>query len=511
MAERPNVLIFCVDEMRADHLGCAGNPLVRTPHLDALAAAGTRFDRACVNNPICMPARLTMFSGLMPRDHGVRVNGQEMHAGVPLLPQVLADAGYRTHAAGKLHLTPWMPKVEPPDITRYPECLDYWRREDVTTFPEPYCGFDSVDFVGGHTSFIYGEYVQWLRERGGDLSQIGPPAGSAGSRYTYRMTVDEELHYNRYIADSAIGTIADAAAGDAPFFVWCSFPDPHMPVAAPAPYSEMVDPASIPLPPRRAGELTDLPPFYADVFSGALRPNGIDNTDVSDRDGQEIIAMTYGMVTHVDTEVGRVLAARDAAGVRENTLIIFTSDHGDMMGDHGLLWKAFYTFQGCLRVPLIVAAPGAPAGRVCPTLTAQIDLMPSILDICGVPMPGAGWEARETPFDRGVIRPLATYPGQSWQRLLSDEPPARSRPVVVENDDPCTGLQPRALVTDRHRLTIYPGTEHGELFDLLTDPHELENLWYRSDAAALRTELSATLLDAYASSTPSYPVPPWNS
>ena len=101
-----NVLIFCVDEMRADHMACVGNPVVQTPNLDRLAARGTLFRRSYCNTPICMPARVTMFTGLLPRDHGVRVNGQTLRTDLPTLPGVLAEAGYRTHAAGKLHLTP---------------------------------------------------------------------------------------------------------------------------------------------------------------------------------------------------------------------------------------------------------------------------------------------------------------------------------------------------------------------------------------------------------------------
>ena len=147
VADRPNVLIFCVDQMRADHMGCAGNAVVRTPNLDRLAAMGTRFSRAYCNNPICMPARASMFTGMLPRDHGLRVNGQALRRDLPVLPGILSEAGYRTHAAGKLHLTPWVPMVWPPDPEKYPECLDYWGDGHIQKFPEPYYGFQTVDYV----------------------------------------------------------------------------------------------------------------------------------------------------------------------------------------------------------------------------------------------------------------------------------------------------------------------------------------------------------------------------
>ena len=224
--DRPNILIFCVDQMRADHMGCAGNPVVRAPSIDRLAARGTRFSRAYCNNPICMPSRACMFTGLLPRDHGVRTNGQALRPDLPTLPGTLADAGYRTHSAGKLHLTPWVPMVSPPDVERFPECMDYWNDGDVRELPVPYYGFQTVDFVGGHVPYAYGNYVQWLDERGGnraDLAEQNALWQSGTQPDCYKMAMPEELHYNRYIADSTIRVIEESASDvAAPFFAWYS-------------------------------------------------------------------------------------------------------------------------------------------------------------------------------------------------------------------------------------------------------------------------------------------------
>ena len=510
---RPNVLIFCVDEMRADHLGGRGaNAVVRTPHLDALAAGGTTFRRAYCNNPICMPARATMFTGLLPRDHGLRTNGQSLRRDQPLLPALLAAAGYRTHAAGKLHLTPWVPACEPPQPDIYPECLDYWQRGLLDRLPTPYYGFQTVDYVGGHGNYVYGNYPAWLRARGGDPALLQPKAAlspACTAPTCYRMALPEELHYNRYIADSAISTIQ--ARSDAPFFVWCSFPDPHLPVAPPRPYCDLYDPAAVALPARRAGEVADLSSVYARVVSGELRPNGCDNRPLPDAQWRELIALTYGMITHVDTEIGRVLAALAASGQAEHTLVIFTSDHGDMMGDHGLIWKAFYTFQGCVRLPLIVRPPGGGPGGTSDALVCQLDLLPTVLDACGLPLPGADWAARPTPFERGSVQPLGPWPGRSYLPLARGQPGAIRPAVVIENDDPCAGFRVRALVTDRYRLTVYPGLPDGELFDLRADPAELHNLWQRPDYARVRADLIQELLSRYSLETPWYPIPPWNA
>ena len=514
VADRPNVLIFCVDQMRADHMGCAGNAVVRTPNLDRLAAMGTRFSRAYCNNPICMPARASMFTGMLPRDHGVHVNGQALREDLPVLPGILAEAGYRTHAAGKLHLTPWVPMVSPPDPQQYPECLDYWGDGHIQKFPQPYYGFQTVDFVGGHASYAYGEYIQWLRDRGGDPADLTEPRTleQLHGPGCYKMAVPEDLHYNRYIADSTIRVVKETAdESGAPFFAWCSFPDPHHPFAPPAPYCHMYDPEDMPPPSRREGELDRLPPIYRRIVSGQFKPHHCDNSAVGEEDRRQMLALTCGMVSHIDTEVGRVLDALDETGLTDNTVIAFISDHGDMMGDHRLFWKGMYTFRGCVNIPLLVAAPGMSAGPTSDALVSQIDLMPSILDLCDVPLPGSQWTRQEEPFQRGFEMPLNLYPGRSWTGLLDGTADSIRDAVVIENDDPTSGYLVRALVTRTHRLTVYPGTRDGELFDLADDPHELDNLWYDPACAQLRADLTRQLLDEYTRCTPAIPIPPWNS
>ena len=522
--KRPNVLIFCVDEMRADHMGCAGNHVVQTPNLDRLASRGTLFSRSYCNNPICMPARACMFTGLLPRDHGVRVNGQALRSDLPTLPQVLAEHSYWTHAAGKLHLTPWVPAVGgdighlhpivPPDPEKYPESLAVWRDGVMTDFPVPYYGFQSIDFIGGHVSYAYGEYSKWLVEKGGDPSLLTPERAltpPSGAPQTYQCAMPEELHYNRYIADSTISLIEEHTQTERPFFAWCSFPDPHVPIASPRPYCDQYSPEDVDLPARREGEVAQLPPYYAQVLNGNLKPNGSDNTGITDDHWRDMIAMTYGMVTHIDTEIGRVLSALDQHNLWDNTLVIFLGDHGDMLGDHGLIWKGPYTFRGCINIPTIVAAPDMPAGQVNDALIAQIDLLPSVLDLTGVPMPGRNWALTQTPFERGSVMDLHPYPGISWIPLVSGKTLSVRDTVIIENDDPTTGYRIRCLVTERYRLTIYPGTQHGELFDLHEDPWELHNLWYEYPCQQLKSELLATLLDSYSLQTPLYPIPPWNS
>ncbi|MBI2438106.1 MAG: sulfatase-like hydrolase/transferase [Lentisphaerae bacterium] len=512
---KPNVLIFCVDQMRADYLSCAGNPVVKTPNLDSLASRGVIFQRSYCNNPICMPARATMFTGLLPRDHGLRTNGQFMRPDLPTLLGVLAGAGYRTHAAGKLHLTPWVPNIDPPAPAQYPECLQYWNEGIIKKFPVPYYGFQTVDFVGGHTTYAYGDYIRWLSDQGGKREMLAArktrktPSAAPGC---YQMALPEELHYNRYIADSTIRLFEEVAQTKKPFFAWCSFPDPHPPLAPPAPYYDMYNPKDMPQSRKHSGDMRDPPLVYTQILAGELRQQGNkDAPAVAANHLQEMMALTYGMITHVDHEIGRVLKALQDRGLADETMVVFLSDHGDMMGDHGLIGKGPFTFQGCVRIPTIVSAPDLSAGRLCPALISQIDLLPSILDYCAIPAPGSNWATKDGLFAWGQIQPLSVYPGKSWIKLLKGELSAIRAAVVIEDDDLPTGYHLRCLVTETHRLTIYPGTGDGELFDLCNDPDESHNLWYRPEANALKSALSVELLQEYSRQTPFYPVPPWNA
>ncbi len=378
----------------------------------------------------------------------------------------------------------------------------------------PYYGFQSVDFVGGHVSYAYGDYLTWLVDKGGDPELLTPERAlrpPSGAPQTYQCAMPEALHYNRYISDSTSTFIEENMRTGSPFFAWCSFPDPHVPIAPPRPYCDQYIPGDVGLPVRRDGEINDLPPYYARVLNGSLKPNGSDNTGITDDHWREMIAMTYGMVTHIDTEIGRVLQTLDKLNLWENTLVIFLGDHGDMLGDHGLIWKGPYTFRGCINIPTIVTAPDMPAGQVSDALIAQIDLLPSVLDLCDVAMPGHEWQAIHTPFERGSAINLRPYPGYSWLSLVGGTSVNIREHVVIENDDPTTGYRVRCLVTDRYRLTFYPGTQHGELFDLREDPWELNNLWYKGAFHHLKGELITALLDSYSQHTPLYPIPPWNS
>jgi arylsulfatase len=561
---RPNVVVFMTDQLRHDHLGYAGNDTVETPHIDALAAGGVTCDRTYVNNPLCMPARATLFTGRRPRDHGVRTNGVSLDPEIPTLPGAFSDAGYRTHGAGKFHHSNWSlplddiarmletgessmadfppafrPRIErvaaeldvevdpddgpvAPPASEHPEAEALWKAGHVESLPEPFYGFETTDFVGAHGDGAYGEYRTWLETTHPDSFERFPrdhpdndPGEAPGS---WRWSIPAEHHYNRWIADRSRAFIEDAVGGggrgdegsrgggggeggggsgevdDEPFFLFCSFPDPHHPYAAPEPYASMYDPADVSLPTRREGELDDLPPHFRDAYeneetelSGLLTA-----AEHSDAGLREMIAITYGMVSFVDDEVGRVLSTLEEMGVREDTLVVFCSDHGDMMGDHWMVRKGPFHFEGLLRTPMVLNWPaGLPAGRRTDGLASAVDFFPTMLDLCDVPSPYP-----DHPLPESLDEPPALAGESLVPQLRGDRESVREA-VVVENDDDYFGQRVRTYVTERYKLTVYPGRDYGELFDLREDPDELHNRWDDPSYAEVKADLYREFLEAY--------------
>jgi arylsulfatase A-like enzyme len=211
--------------------------------------------------------------------------------------------------------------------------------------------------------------------------------------------------------------------------------------------------------------------------------------EVNEASIREIIATTYGMVRHLDHEVGRVIDALEAHGLRENTIVVFLSDHGAMMGDHWMLRKGPFQFEGLLRVPSIWNWPGEfPEGKRVETVCSHEDFLPTLLDLCDVTSPHAAYEPsyREEP---------PAWAGHSLAPLLTDAVDEMDRSVVVENDEDYLGLRARTLITDRHKLTIYADKEYGELFDLDIDPGEHHNRWNDIEYADTKNRLYRELVD----------------
>ncbi|MFN7123032.1 MAG: sulfatase, partial [Hydrogenophaga sp.] len=283
MARRPNFLLFVTDQHRADHLGCYGNAEVRTPHIDALAAQGCRFDQFHVATPICQPNRASLMTGRLPSAHGVQMNGRELSHGESTFVDTLREDGYRTALLGKAHLqnittvpAPW-PGVGqrlPHDARRpYPgrHGQEVWKRwEDDPGFKLalPYYGFEHVRLTIGHADEQHGHWRRWLRQQTRDADRLIGPDNAiptpelqlAALRQAWRTRVPEDLYPTAYIAGQTCEWLAQRANDQQPFFVQCSFPDPHHPFTPPGRYWDLFRPDDVSLPPSFHAELTDPPP-----------------------------------------------------------------------------------------------------------------------------------------------------------------------------------------------------------------------------------------------------------
>jgi arylsulfatase A-like enzyme len=496
---RPSFVCFITDQQRGDHWGGAGNNIIQTPNIDRLAAEGVAFDRSYVANPVCMPARATLFTGLTPRKHGVRTNGIPLAWEIPTITEALRQAGYRTHGVGKMHLRPFeAPNGYEPgelDPAEFPESRPLWEAGRVKNLPQPYYGLEKVDFAGGHGAWAWGDYVSWLNEQHPDgWRLLQPEAGKKtrfGAEQSWISAVPEELHCSTWVGDRAVEFLKGQAGRSEPFFLWCSFPDPHHPYCPPEPWASMYDPAAVRLPTRREGELDELAPHFRRVFEEAVQLAGRRApTKIGDDQMREIIALTYGMISLVDKNVGRVMKALEEGGRREETVVVFMSDHGDMMGDHWMLNKGPFQFDGICRIPLIWAWPERfAAGVITAALASQLDFAPTILDLAGVPIPEGSVPRRpEAPHMP------AAWPGQSLRPVLEGKTADVRDAVVIENDEDYLGLRLRTLVTQDYQLTVYGGQEYGELFDLKEDPGQLHNLWDSTKHREVKRDLQRRLL-----------------
>jgi arylsulfatase A-like enzyme len=521
MIERPNILFIITDQLRADHLGCYGNRIIRTPAIDSLAARGVSFDRFYVASPVCQSNRATLMTGRMPSLHGVRYNGISLSLKANTFVELMRTAGWRTGLIGKSHLQNMtgMPTVSPkpvaPDGYRPPprgldeaekedhddpayeqENMRAWDKDPTRRFHLPYYGFEHVELCSGHATDVQGNYTAWLRARRPDADKLRGPEHALPSNYVlpqaWRTSLPEELYPTSYVVERTLAYLDDYARTPQaePFFVQCSFPDPHHPFTPPGRYWDLYKPEDMELPPSFKLGNRKLPPHAAALL--AARDDGTRKADtpgafaVTEQEAREAIALTYGMIAMIDDGVAKILKRLDDLGLAENTVVVFTSDHGDLMGDHQLMLKGAYAYQGLIRVPFIWLEPDgarAPAGTRTDALTGTLDIAKTFLD-----------RARLAPFNG--------MQGKSLLPAIAGEQDAGHDDVLIEygSQRPVPALPPelsmRTLVDARWRLTLYRGVPWGELYDLEADPHELHNLWDEPASAPTKLVLTERLVQS---------------
>ncbi|MDP6491637.1 MAG: sulfatase-like hydrolase/transferase, partial [Kiritimatiellia bacterium] len=358
-----NVLFITSDQQHWMAMGYL-NPEVRTPNLDRLVERGTTFHRAYTVNPTCTPTRASWITGLYPSQHGAYSLGTKLMEDVPTVGDAFREGGYRTALVGKAHFQPLASTEEHPSLEAYPVLhdLDFWRG-----FDGPFYGFDHVELTRNHTdeSHVGQHYALWLEEKapGAWRDYFLPTSVAIPECDGYPVStrkdlsagdawdIPEELHYNAWTAERTTALMEAFKQNGENFFLWASFFDPHPQYMVSEPYASMYDPAEVTVPEHREGEFDDKPPHFALTqqekpdFSAYREPEGnaihgagchVRSHEVRARH----IATMYGMMTMLDTYIGVILDKLDELGLTESTLVCFTTDHGDFLGQHGLTKKA---------------------------------------------------------------------------------------------------------------------------------------------------------------------------
>jgi arylsulfatase A-like enzyme len=512
---RPNFLLFISDQHRVDYLGCYGHPILRTPQIDSIATRGVRFERFYVATPVCMPNRATLMTGRMPSVHGARSNGLPLSLRANTFVDALRAAGYATALVGKSHLqnfTGYPPIFKRPPARPGIQVLDSsfaeayksafdgsydqehpkrWEAGHDFSMQLPFYGFEHVDLCTAHGDQVGGHYYVWLKSRRPDADELRDHRKQLPHDYicpqAFRTPIPEELYPTTYIAEKSCEWLDRYAAGkrDGPFFLMTSFPDPHHPFTPPGRYWSMYDPQDMVLPASfLPGNRTLARPV---IWAMEQRESGKADTAgqaafaVNEREAREAMALSCGMIAMIDDAIGRVLGQLAACGLADNTVVIFTTDHGDFLGDHRLLLKGPAHYESITHVPFIWAEPGKRAARRTDMLAGTLDIAPTILD-------------------RASVQTYNGIQGVSLLPVLEGTNATIARDSMVIEDDQqramfglSSGSRLRTLITQRWRMTIAQDDSYGELYDLQSDPHEMENLFEDPAHQGVRAELMEKL------------------
>lgn len=438
MADRPHVLLICTDHWPAALLGAAGHPVIQSPTLDQLCRNGIRFTNAYSECPVCIPARRTLMTGTTPRTHGDRVyRDRLLMPDVPTLAQTFRDAGYQAYAAGKLHVYPQRNRI----------------------------GFDDV-MLGEEGRLQYGvvdDYEHALAAAGYPGLQFAH--GMCNNEYLHRpWHLPEELHVTNWTTRQMCRSI-QRRDPSRPGFWYLSYCHPHPPLAPLQCYLDLYEQDEIDLP--YCGEWAQDP---AKLPVG-LGPNQLESFPVGERRIRAARRAFYALCTQIDHQLRVVIGTLREEGLLDDTILLFSSDHGDLLGNHGL-WAKRVFYENSANVPLILVGtkddPRVGHHQVCDRLVGWQDIMPTLLELAGVPVP-------------------ETVEGRS---MLSGEPREYLYGECGEG-----GRSNRMIHAGQYKLIYYAVGNRTQLFDLVHDPRELHDLSESPQHQALREELTSRLIE----------------
>lgn len=491
------ILFVTTDQQRYDALGCNGGAVARTPVVDALAAAGYRYERAVPQSVVCMPSRSTIITGQHPSTHGVWMNGVPLPGDAPSVATLLHDAGYRTAIIGKPHFEPF---IDP---------FGYFPENGFASLgmAGPYRGFEHYESAT-HTPVGPLHYARWLASEhpeaanwfypvlNGQLEVNSRGGGATGAPQVHDNLVPREWYHTDWVADRTIAWL-EALDADEDWFCWMSFPDPHHPWDPPVSEMHRVGWREVPLPAgyiedraERERVLDAKPAHWRAWYDGRLVSNyeapadWVPATLTADQ-VREVNARNAVECELIDDALGRVLQAVATRGWASDVDVIFTTDHGELQGDFGLLFKGPYHVDGLMRLPLVWRP--APSTQSAPSVVTRpvglVDLAPTFCAIAGLETP-AWMEGRPLPVDD------TDADRRGFERVLTE----------WDSDLFGVDVHLRTITRDGWVCTTYQagfshdGTE-GELYHLVEDPLQRVNRWDDPSVRALRSDLLADLWD----------------
>ena len=442
--KRPNILWYCTDQQRFDTIGALGNPHVQTPTIDGLVREGVAFNNTYCQSPICTPSRASFMTGLYPsRARNTRNGNDTFPEDTPLISKLIADSGYRCGMIGKFHLVSAGKRPEP----RLDDGFTYWQHSHAPRDDWP---------EGTHA------YADWVREKGGDLDAMRESEDR----------VPPEFHQTTWASDCAIDFISQNHSGK-PWLLNINVYDPHPPFIPPKQYEERFKAEDMPGPHFKESDLAHQKSLESvDFQQKSRRPE-----ECKAKSAQ---AKYYAMIALIDDQLARILQTLDETGQRENTVIILTSDHGETLGDHGLMFKGCRFYEGLVKVPLIFSCPGKfKSDLQCDGLVELLDLSATLLDIAGLGIPEYHQGQTLTPILEG--------------RESGDHIRESARCEYFDALDPHftggTGSFATMYRTERYKLAVYHDHNLGELYDLQEDPWEFNDLWNDPEHADLKNRL----------------------
>jgi len=518
---QPNILFITSDQHYWMSMGY-NNPIVKTPNLDRLAKMGTIYDRAYTVNPVSTPTRSSIITGLYPSQHGAYALGTKLPENIPCIGDYLKQVGYTSTLVGKAHFQPLGGNAVYPSLEGYPvlQDLDFWKQ-----YTGPFYGFDRVELARNHgdETHVGQHYALWMIEKlkkegrnpnewqkwfknlnissyanvTPEMQKVMEKNGSKGGSQSGAWNIPEEYHMNAWIAERTNANINQALKNKKPFFVWASFFDPHPPYLVPEPWASMYNPADMDVPVVDPNDLDDMPHHYrmtqtanrewsAEYNEDGFPVHGLGSHLSTRAQKAKNTAIYYGMISMMDKYIGIILDNLEKQGQLENTLIVFTTDHGHHLGTHNLTAKGGFAFEEDIRVPFIVTWKGHyPAGRRTNALVSFVDLAPAFLKVAGRAIPPTLAGVDPTPLWSGEKEKI-----RNW--------------VLVDNRFQRTKFYQKTYIEDRYKITWYIQSDEGELFDLEKDPSEFHNLWDNPMYQMLKMQMMHKALKAEMEKEPAW-------